>query len=130
MIDTEETIEETRDRFDRGEKLFKLYTDPEIVKQEQIKEFEKHGSVFYAQKIREEGPIIGGVEVYTHHFVNQKKCWMCGLDYASAMGRWIVSYRQFAKIAKNREDRLFAIQNALRLRRSLTLYGLTLGDTK
>ena len=125
MIDTEETIEETRDRSDRGEKLFKLYTDPEIVKQAQIKEFEKFGMKYEADSVRGNGPLTGREKVYIRR--GGGKCWTCGFNHASSMGRAIVTYRTNAKKAKNRKDRLFAIQNALRLRRSLTLYGLSLG---
>jgi hypothetical protein len=129
MIDTEETIEETRDRFDRGEKLFKLYTNPELVKQEQIKEFEKFGMKQEADAIREGGPIVGGRKVFFHSSTlpQYKKCWMCGLDYAENIARTMILYRQNAKKAVKLEPRIFAIQNALRLRRSLTLYGLSLG---
>lgn len=53
MIDTnEETIEQTRERIERGEKLFKIYTDPEVVKQAQIKEFEKFGMNKEAEPFR------------------------------------------------------------------------------
>lgn len=133
MIDTaEETIEQTRERIERGEKLFKIYTDPEVVKQAQIKEFEKFGMNQEADAIREGGPIIGGKKVFyrSSTLPQYKKCWMCGCDFPHSAARVLILYRQSAKKEKDRTERTRLIKNALRLRRSLTLYGLSLGDTK
>lgn len=118
----EETDEQIRERIERGSKLFYLYTNKELVKQSQIKEFEKYGMTEFADSIRKDGPYIGGTKVY-----GDKKVFLIGLDHGWSMGQWLVRFLDNAKKAKNREDRLFAIQNALRLRRSLTLYGLSLG---
>jgi hypothetical protein len=118
----EETDEQIRERIERGSKLFYLYTNKELVKQSQIKEFEKYGMTEYADSIRKDGPYIGGRKVF-----EDKKVFLIGLDHGWSMGQWLVRFLDNAKKAKNREDRLFAIQNALRLRRSLTLYGLSLG---